>query len=152
MRGALTWILAIAAGIVLVLVVTAMIGTRDDRDETVSAGTYAQSVCGAFGVWRGQIEAIVEDISDAERFEHGGQRGTAVGDATGPYRLRPHGSRARIQATETMVVAVDNAGMPDTRRVRRRQFVSDWADSALDDLEEAQESLDEEADSLEHAL
>ena len=38
MRGALTWILAIVAGVVLLIVVTATIGTRDDRDETVSAG------------------------------------------------------------------------------------------------------------------
>ena len=58
-----------------------------------------------------------------------------------------------MQATETLVEGVDNAGVPDTPEGEEAaEQVSDWADSALDDLEEAQDSLDEEADSLEEAI
>ena len=46
MRGSLTWISAILAGIVLVIVVSAAIGDRDREGETVSAGEWAQDVCG----------------------------------------------------------------------------------------------------------
>ena len=38
MRGGRAWIVAIAAGIALVIVVTAAIGTGEDRGETVTAG------------------------------------------------------------------------------------------------------------------
>jgi hypothetical protein len=52
-----------------------------------------------------------------------------------------------------MVEGVENAGTPDTPQGEEvASLVSDWADSALDDLEEAQDSLDEEAESLEDAI
>jgi exonuclease VII small subunit len=58
-----------------------------------------------------------------------------------------------VQATETMVEGIDNAGVPDTEQGRAAaEDVSVWAERALDDLEEAQDSLDEEADSLEEAI
>ena len=60
MRGWVTWV-AILAGIVLLVLVTAAIGNRDESGETVSAGKWAQNVCGAVGVWRGELEATVED-------------------------------------------------------------------------------------------
>ena len=63
------------------------------------------------------------------------------------------GLERAVQATETMVEAVDNAGVPDTPQGEEAAEARlRWADSALDDLEEAQDSLDEEADSLEEAL
>ena len=62
MRGPWAWVVAAVAGVVLVVIVTAMIGNRDKSDETVPAGEWAQSVCGAIGVWRGELEAIVEDV------------------------------------------------------------------------------------------
>ena len=46
-------------------------------------------------------------------------------------------------ATETMVEGVENAGTPDTAQGEEAaELVSDWADSAVDDLEEAEDSLD----------
>ena len=150
MRGALAWIVAIVAGVVVVIVVTAAIGNRDDRGETVSAGQWAQSVCGAVGVWRGEIEAIVEDIrtpGDAASEEP--QSETTQG-RTGFVRK---GLERSVQATETLVEGIDNAGVPDTAEGdAAAELVADWADAALDDLEEAQDSLEEEADSLEDAI
>ena len=58
-----------------------------------------------------------------------------------------------MQATETMVEGIDNAGVPDTEQGEEAAaVVSDWADSTLDDLEEAEDALDEEADSLEESI
>jgi hypothetical protein len=150
MRGGLAWIVAIVAGVVLVIVVTAAIGTRDDRGETVSAGQWAQSVCGAVGVWRGEIEATVEDIrtpGDAASEEP--QSETTQG-RTGFVRK---GLERSVQSTETLVEGIDNAGVPDTAEGdAAAELVADWADDALEDLEEAQDSLEEEADSLEDAI
>ena len=61
MRGSAAWIVA-AAGVVLVILFAALIGNRDKSGEPVPAGEWAQSVCGAIGVWRGELEATVEDI------------------------------------------------------------------------------------------
>jgi hypothetical protein len=152
MRGGLAWIVAIAAGIGLVLVVTALIGTRDDRGEAVTAGEWAQSTCGAVGVWRGEMEAIVEDIRTPNASTAGGeepQSETPQG-RTGFVRK---GLERAVQATETLVEGIDNAGVPDTSEGdQAAELVADWADSALDDLETAQDSLDEEADSLEESI
>jgi ABC-type transporter Mla subunit MlaD len=63
------------------------------------------------------------------------------------------GLERAIQATETLVEGIDNAGVPDTPEGdEAANQISDWADSANDDLEEAQDSLDEEADSLEDSI
>jgi flagellin-like hook-associated protein FlgL len=150
MRGGLAWIVAILVGVLVVIVVTAAIGTRDDRGETVSAGQWAQSVCGAIGVWRGEIEATVEDIrtpGDAASEEP--QSETTQG-RTGFVRK---GLERSVQSTETLVEGIDNAGVPDTAEGdAAAKLVADWSDAALDDLEEAQDSLEEEADSLEDAI
>ena len=53
-RRPLAWILA-GVGILAVIVVGAAVGGNDDAGETVPAGVWAQSVCGAVGVWRGEI-------------------------------------------------------------------------------------------------
>jgi hypothetical protein len=150
-RGPLTWLLA-AVGVVAVLIAAALIGGRDRSGEPVSAGEWAQSVCGAVGVWRGELEATVEDIRTPN---------AAGGGSEEPQSETPQGRTGFIRAgleravlaTETLVEAVDNAGIPETEQGEAAaEEVSDWADSALDDLEEAEDSLDEEADSLEDAL
>ena len=89
MRGDSLWIVAIVAGVLVVLVATAMIGNRDKSGETVPAGEWADSVCGSVAVWRGEIESIVDDDPPAERDRLDWHRGAAVGDAAGPDGLRP---------------------------------------------------------------
>ena len=136
MRGWLAWIVAIAAGIVLVLVVTAMIGNRDDSGETVPAGEWAQSVCGAVGVWRGEIEAIVDGHPHAPRDAAPAIEEPQSRDAAGTDGVRPPGLERSVRATETLVEGIDNAGIPDTAEGEAAATqVSDWADASLDDLE-----------------
>ena len=152
MRGALAWIVGIVGGILVLLVVTAMIGNRDDTDETVSAGQWAQNVCGPIGVWRGELEDIVEDVRTPSSAAPGGeepQSETPQG-RTGFVRS---GLERAVQATETMVEGVDNAGVPDTAEGEdSAEQISSWANGSLNDLEQAEESLDEEAETLEDAV
>ena len=151
MRGPVAWILA-AAGIVLLIVVVALIGNRDKSGETVPAGEWAQSVCGAIGVWRGELEATVEEIRTPPAAAGGDvePQSETPQERTGFIRT---GLERAVQATETMVEGVENAGTPDTPNGEEvADVVSSWADSALDDLEDAQDSLDEEADSLEASI
>lgn len=153
MRGALAWIVAIVAGIALVMVVTAMIGTRDDQGETVTAGAWAQSTCGAVGVWRGQIETIVEEIRTPSAFPGAGSAEPQSETPQGRTGFVRKGLERTVQATETLVVGIDDAGVPDTPEGdEAAKLLSEWADSALADLEAAQDSLDEEAGSLEESI
>ena len=152
MRGPLAWVVAVVAGVVLVVIVTAMIGNRDNSDETVSAGEWAQNVCGAIGVWRGELEATVEQIRTPPAAAGGDvePQSETPQERTGFIRT---GLERAIQATETMVDGVENAGVPDTADGGQvADIVSDWADASLDDLEDAEDSLDEEADSLEESI
>jgi hypothetical protein len=147
------WILALFAGIALLLVVTALIGTGEDSGETVTAGEWAQNTCGAVGVWRGEMEDIVEELRTPSEFPASGaeepQSETPQG-RTGFVRV---GLERAVRATDTMIEGIDNAGTPDTPEgAEAARLISVWSDSALDDLEEAQESLDEEADSLEESI
>jgi hypothetical protein len=151
MRSPWTWIAAAVGGIVLVLVVTAMIGNRDDSDEIVPAGAWAQNVCGAIGVWRGELEATVEDVRtpNAAAGSEEPQSETPQG-RTGLVRT---GLERAILATDTLVDGVDNAGVPDTEQGEEAAgLVDDWADGAKEALEDAQDNLDEEADSLEDSI
>jgi hypothetical protein len=151
-RG-LIWIVGIAAGLVLVLVVTALIGENDRRGETVTAGEWAQNVCGSVGVWRGQLEAIIDDVQTPS------SANAAVGEE--PQSETPQGRTAfirkgldrTVEAAEVLVESVDNAGVPDTPEgeAAARQL-SDWANKSSDDLEQAQDSLDDEADTLEEGI
>jgi hypothetical protein len=150
MRGPFAWVLA-AVGVVAVIAVVAAIGGSDRSGDTVTAGQWARSVCGAIGVWRGELEAIVEDIRtpNAAAGSEEPQSETPQG-RTGFIRV---GLERAVQATETMVEGIDNAGVPDTAQGEEAaRQVSNWADSAHDDLEEAQDSLEEEADSLEESI
>ena len=146
-RGPLTWIVGAAVGVLLVLGVTALIGNRDKRGETVTAGEWAQNVCGVVGAGRGELESIVEDIRTPSAVSTAGeepQSETPQG-RTGFIRK---GLERGVQATETMVEGVDNAGTPDTENGEEAaDDMSTWAEGALDNIEEAQDSLDDEADS-----
>ena len=132
-RGPLTWIVGVAVGVVLVLGVTALIGNRDESGETVPAGEWAQNACGAVGVWRGELEAIVEDIRTPSAEQYG-RRGAAVGDAAGADGLHPQGPRAQAcRPPRRWSRASTTRASPTPSRVRRRlRRISDWADSASD--------------------
>ena len=111
--GPLTWIVGIAVGLVLVLVVTGAIGTRDDRNDTVTAGEWAQNVCGAVGVWRGELESIVEDIRTPSSAAPTGEEPQSE-TPQGRTALVRGGLERGIEAADTLVEGVDNAGTPDT--------------------------------------
>jgi hypothetical protein len=152
-RGPWAWVIAVVAGILLVLVVTAVIGTGEDSGETVTAGEWAQTTCGAVGVWRGEMEDIVEELRTPSEFPASGaeepQSETPQG-RTGFVRV---GLERAARATDTMIEGIDNAGTPDTPEGEQAaKLISDWSESALDDLEKAQDSLDEEADSIEESI
>jgi hypothetical protein len=150
MRGPLAWIVA-ACGVVLLIVVVALIGNRDKNGETVPAGEWAQSVCGSIGVWRGELESLVEDLRTPNAAAGSEEPGSETPQGrTGFIRV---GVDRAVQATETMVEGVENAGTPDTANGEQvADVVSSWADDALDELEDAQDSLDEEADTLEASI
>lgn len=151
-RGPLAWVVA-GVGVVLVIVVAAAIGGRDKSDETVPAGEWAQSVCGAAGTWRGEMEAILDEVRQAPSR---GSLGVAEPQSETPQTRRGFvraGLERAVQATDTLVEGIDNAGAPDTPQGEQAaQQVSDWASSSKDDLEQAQDSLDSEADTLEDAI
>jgi hypothetical protein len=153
LRGPVAWILGIAAGIAVVLVVTAVIGNRDKSGETVTSAEWAQSVCGAVGVWRGEMESIVDEIRQAPSR---GSLGVAEPQSETPQSRRGlvrTGLERAVQATDTLVQGIDNAGEPDTPQGgTSAEQVSDWASSSKDDLEQAQDSLDSETDTLEEAV
>ena len=87
----------------------------------MTAGEWAQSTCGAVGVWRGEIEDIVEELRTPSAFGASGaeepQSETPQG-RTGFVRV---GLERAVQATDTMVEGIDNAGTPDTPRGRRQR-------------------------------
>ena len=81
--------------------------------------------------------------------------------ATEPQTETPQGRPAfirdgleqTIEATETMITGIGNAGVPDTAQgAQSANAISAWADATLDDLEDAQDSLDNEADTLAEAI
>ncbi len=152
MRGAVTWIVVVA-GIVLVIAVTAAIGTGEDSGETVTAGEWAQSTCGAVGVWRGEMEDIVEELRTPSTFPAAGSEEPQSETPQGRTGFIRVGLERAVQATDTLIEGIDNAGTPDTPEgAEAARLISDWSDAAFDDLEDAQDSLDEEADSIEESI
>ena len=52
-----------------------------------------------------------------------------------------------------MVIGIDDAGTPDAPQGEEAaKQVSDWADASVSSLEDAQDALDDEPDTLEEAL
>jgi hypothetical protein len=151
MRSPLSWGLA-ALGVIVVILIGAAIGGRDDSDETVPAGEWAQNVCGSVAVWRGELEAIVEDIRTPNAFSTTGEEPQSETPQGRTGFVRRSVERS-VQATETLVEGVDNAGTPDTEQGEEAaNQISSWADSSLEALEEAEDSLDDEADTLEQSI
>lgn len=152
-RGPVGWYVAVLVGLLVVILVAALIGRRDKSGDTVAAGEWAQSVCGSVAVWRGELEAIVEDIRTPAAFGDTGTQEPQSETPQGRTGLIRAGVDRAVQATETMVEGIDNAGTPDSPQGgEAAEIVSTWADSTLDDLEQAQDSLDDEADTLEEAI
>ena len=137
----------------VVLVATAMIGTRDKSGETVPAGEWADSVCGSVAVWRGEIESIVDEIRQPSAT---GSTGTAEPQSETPQSRTGFvrtGLERTVRATQTMITGIDNAGVPDTPQGEQAaNAISGWADATHNDLEDAQDSLDQEADTLADAI
>lgn len=149
---ALTWVAGIAAGIAIVLVATAFVGNRDRSGETVSAGQWAQTVCGAVGVWRSELRTIVKGVRKAPAFGGATEEPQSQTQGGRTSALRQGLDRA-VRATETMVTGIDNAGTPDTPQGdQAARSVSDWADESLDGLEEAQDALESKPETIEEAL
>jgi hypothetical protein len=149
---ALTWFL-VAVGILAVIGIAALIGNRDKTGETVSAGEWAQSVCGSVGVWRGQIEAIVDEVRNApSRGSLGVEEPQSETDQGRRIFVRG-GLELAVGATQTLVDTLDDAGIPDTPNGEEAvNQLTGWADSAHDELDEAEQSLEAEADTLEEAV
>jgi hypothetical protein len=139
MRQGLAWV-AVVAGIGLVIGVVALVGWRDDRDEPVAAIEWADGVCGAVAVWRGQLESIVDEFrtpgqpsADATREEQRGSIRLAL--------------ERTVSATDTLAEGIENAGVPDTPEGgQAADAVQQWADSAHDDLEDSLEALEDAED------
>jgi len=153
MRGPLAWIVAIVAGVVVLIGVVALVGRDDSESETVSAGQWADGVCGSVAVWRGQIESIVDEIRQPSGT---GASGTAEPQSETPQSrtgLVRTGLERTVRATHTMITGIDNAGVPETPQGEQAaNAISGWADATRNDLEDAQDSLEEEADTLADAI
>jgi len=152
MRGPVGWIVAIVGGLVLLLVATAMIEKRDDSGETVPTGQWAQSVCGSIGVWRGEMEDIVDGIRQAPATGTGLEEPQSQTPQGGPTLIRA-GLEQGVRATKTLVTGIDNAGIPDTDQGEAAATqVSSWADTSVTNLNKAEDSLDTEAQTPEEAI
>src|SRR5690349_22902242 len=150
--GLLRWIL-VAAGVVVVLLVTLAIGHRDKSGDKVPPGAWAQSVCGAVGTWRGEMEAIVEQVRTPPSK---GDLGVAEPQSETPQTRRAlvrTGLQESVRATKTLVEGIDDAGAPDSGQGgEAAKQVSAWADASKKNLEDAQQTLEQEAQTLEEAL
>jgi hypothetical protein len=152
-RPWLAWTIAIVAGLLILIGVTALVGNRDKSGETVPASAWAQSVCGAIGTWRGEMEAVVGQVRNPPAR---GSLGVAEPQSQTPQtrtQLIRTGLESGVRATKTLVEGIENAGTPDTPQGQQAASkVSDWANSSRDDLEQAQDSLHHEAPTPETAL
>jgi len=119
----------------------------------VAAGEWADTVCGAVAVWRGQIESIVDGIRDPDASGSLGVEEPQSETPQGRTTFIRDGLELTVEATETMITGIGNAGVPDTAQgTQSANAISDWADATVDDLEDAQDSLDNEADTLAEAV
>ena len=114
MRGPLGWILGIVGGIVVVLIVTAAIGNRDKSGDTVPAASYAQNVCSVVGTWRGEMEAIIDEIRQAPSRGSLGVEEPQSQTPQGRRELVRTGLETSIRATKNLVEGIDNSGVPET--------------------------------------
>jgi hypothetical protein len=149
LRGRSAWLVALA-GVIAVIIVSAAIGGRDESGETVTAGEWVQHVCGAVGVWRGEIDAALDDVRKAPATGATGTEEPQSETPQGRTGFIRTGLERAVLATETLVEGIDNAGIPETEEGEATaEQVSEWADSAREELEEAEETLENEAETLE---
>ena len=152
LSGRFGWIFA-AVGVLAVILVAAAIGGRDKSDETVPAGEWAQSVCGAVGVWRGELEAIVEDIRTPNATSTAGGEEPQSETPQGRTGFVRKGVERAVQATDTLIEGIENAGVPDVDQGQEAADIANrWAQSTKDEFEEAQDALEDEADDLADAV
>jgi hypothetical protein len=152
-RPWLAWTIAIAAGLLILIGVTALIGHRDKSGQTVPASAWAQDVCGAVGTWRGEIEAIVDEVRQAPSRGSLGVEEPQSETPQGRTELIRTGLESSVRATKTLVEGIETAGTPDTPQgIQAASQVSAWANSSQNDLEQAQASLEHEAETLEQAV
>jgi hypothetical protein len=143
----------IAGGILLLLVVTAAIGNRDKSGEKVPPPSWAQSVCGAVGTWRGEMESIVNEIRTPPATGESGTEEPQSQTPQGREALVREGLKNSVRATKTLVEGIDNAGTADTAKgAEADQLLSHWAATSRTTLEHAQQTLEQEATTLEVAL
>jgi hypothetical protein len=128
-------------------VATGLIGDRDRSGDTVAAGEWAQDVCAAVGVWRGEAEAISESFRLSSESDEQTENAPTPEGRLGAAQVALERS---IGAADILVEAIDRAGVPDTPEGEEAaDQISSWASGAKDDLEEAEDLLDEEPDTLE---
>ena len=119
----------------------------------MSAGEWADSVCGSVAVWRGEIESIVDEIRHPSATGSLGAEEPQSETPQGRTGFIRTGSSARCARRQTMITGIDNAGVPDTPQGEQAaNAISGWADATQNDLEDAQDSLDQEADTLADAI
>jgi hypothetical protein len=141
------WLALLAVGIGLVIGAVALIGGDDDEDEVVPAAEWADAVCGAVAVRRGTVEEIVTDLRLAGTPQAGDDQQEEL---RGSFRLA---LERTVRATQTMVEGVALAGTPDTPEGEQAaDLVSRWAKDAEDELEAAQEALEEDVDEFEDGV
>lgn len=140
MRSAAAWLVAILLGIGVVIGASALIGWSDNRDETVPAVQWANDVCGAVEVWRGQLEGITDQF----RSEGEMHADLTREDLRGSVRL----ALARtVVATDTLIEGIRDAGTPDSEGGQQAaDDIESWADSAKQDLDNALEEFDDAGD------
>ncbi len=147
-----SWILA-AVGILAVILVAAAIGGRDESGETVPAGEWTQSVCGAIGVWRGELEDIVDDVRNPNAQTAAGSEEPQSETPQGRTGFIRKGLERAVGAAETLVVGIDNAGIPDTPEGEEAaERVSDWAEDAQAELEETEDGLEDDPETIEESI
>jgi hypothetical protein len=150
---AVAWIVGIVAGIVVVLLITLAIGRHNDKNKTVAAGDWANTVCANIATWRGEMESIVDDVTQAPAVGSLGVEEPQSQTTGGRTELIRDSLTSAVRATSTMVVGIDDAGTPNTAHGKEAASqVSDWAHSAKTDLEQAETALHTQATTLEDAV
>ena len=152
MRSGWLWVAAIVVGVLVVIGVSALIGDDDDTDETVSALEWADNVCGTVLVWRGEMETIVDGTRSAGR---AGTSGSESGAQSPQGRSGSvlTGLEQALLATETMVEGIARAGTPDTPNGEEAaDGLVSWASDSVDEIEDAQDALEEDVDTTEEEL
>ena len=150
---AVAWIVGIVAGIAVVLLVTVAIGRHHDKNNTVQAGDWAQTVCANVATWRGEMESIVTGVTKPPAVGSLGIEEPQSQTPQGRTQLIRDGLTSAVRATNTLVLGIDEAGTPNTPHgPEAASQVADWAHTAKTGLEQAEQALHTEATTLEDAV